>query len=595
MLHEVVLYARQQCPQSEPGFASKEVQWAISLTGDGRLLGVLELGDPCASRKRGMTFPKAPNLLQPELIGGGKTRSHFLIETVDVVTGFGEQPERAEKNQLKRDFFLSLLDQASGCVPQLAAASALLRDPDAIGAIRDRLAELKAKPSDKITLCIDGEFPAASSAWHDWWRRFRAGLNGPSASGAAMLCLITGEPVQPAATHPKIRGLPGASPTGASLISFDKDAFQSYGLAQSANAAMSEEVAKAYESGLDHLIQNSSVRLGDALVVHWFRSKVEADDDPLNWLEDPPGAAEAAAQSRARELLQAIREGRKPDLAGNTFYAFTLSGNAGRAVVRDWMEGAFTELAAAVGQWFNDLAIVGLDGALAGPFRFSRLLGSLVREPRPDEPRQYPPAPLAAKLFRSAVCAEPIPQAAFAQALARARINFLQDHAPSPACMGLIRAFLLRNRNSSKGGQSMTETIQPGLNENLASPAYQCGRLMAVLADLQQAALVDVGAGIIQRYYAAASATPALVFGRLIRGAQFHLDKLDRGLARWYEDRIADICTRIGSSMPATLTLEEQGLFALGYYQQLAVLRKPKDKLKEANNQEEDIPMEEKQ
>lgn len=138
----------------------------------------------------------------------------------------------------------------------------------------------------------------------------------------------------------------------------------------------------------------------------------------------------------------------------------------------------------------------------------------------------------------------------------------------------------------------MTETIQPGLNENLASPAYQCGRLMAVLAGLQQAALGDVGAGIIQRYYAAASATPALVFGRLIRGAQFHLDKLDRGLARWFEDRIADICLRLGSSMPATLNLEEQGLFALGYYQQLAALRKPKEKSKEENSQEGSIQKE---
>ena len=126
----------------------------------------------------------------------------------------------------------------------------------------------------------------------------------------------------------------------------------------------------------------------------------------------------------------------------------------------------------------------------------------------------------------------------------------------------------------------MTETVQPGLTEDLASPPYQCGRLMAVLASLQHAALRDVGADVIQRYYAAASSTPALVFGRLVRTAQFHLGKVKQeapGRAWWYEDRIADICTRIGKSMPATLTLEEQSLFALGYYQQLAVMRTPKE------------------
>lgn len=119
----------------------------------------------------------------------------------------------------------------------------------------------------------------------------------------------------------------------------------------------------------------------------------------------------------------------------------------------------------------------------------------------------------------------------------------------------------------------MQDEVQPELTESLTSPAYQCGRLMAVLAGVQEAALGDVGADVIQRYYAAASSTPALVFGRLIRGAQFHLGKLKPGLAWWYEERIADICGRIGTSMPATLTLEEQGLFALGYYHQLVAMR----------------------
>jgi CRISPR-associated protein Csd1 len=103
---------------------------------------------------------------------------------------------------------------------------------------------------------------------------------------------------------------------------------------------------------------------------------------------------------------------------------------------------------------------------------------------------------------------------------------------------------------------------------------------MAVLAALQRAALGDVGADVIQRYYAAASTTPALVFGRLVRTAQFHLGKVKQegpGLAWWYEERIAGVCTRIGKSMPATLTLEEQSMFALGYYQQLAALRTPKE------------------
>lgn len=108
------------------------------------------------------------------------------------------------------------------------------------------------------------------------------------------------------------------------------------------------------------------------------------------------------------------------------------------------------------------------------------------------------------------------------------------------------------------------------LNETHPSPAYHCGRLMAVLAQLQYSALGDVGAGVVQRYYAAASATPALVLGRLLRGAQYHLNKLEGGLPHYYEKQIGQIMAQLGDSIPGTLSLEDQSLFALGYYQQKA-------------------------
>ena len=97
---------------------------------------------------------------------------------------------------------------------------------------------------------------------------------------------------------------------------------------------------------------------------------------------------------------------------------------------------------------------------------------------------------------------------------------------------------------------------------------------MAVYADLQRAALGNVGAGVVQRYYAAASATPALVFGRLSRGSQFHLNKLEGGMAYWYDQRLAAMWGKIKDAIPKTLTLEEQSLFALGYYQQIAAPKK---------------------
>ena len=115
--------------------------------------------------------------------------------------------------------------------------------------------------------------------------------------------------------------------------------------------------------------------------------------------------------------------------------------------------------------------------------------------------------------------------------------------------------------------------MKPYLNPDHPNPSYQCGRLLAVLARLQQAALGDVGAGVVQRFYPAASQTPGLTLGRLVANARNHLGKLDGGLAWWFEERIADIMGRLRDEIPRTLNLEEQGLFALGYYQQLAELK----------------------
>lgn len=115
------------------------------------------------------------------------------------------------------------------------------------------------------------------------------------------------------------------------------------------------------------------------------------------------------------------------------------------------------------------------------------------------------------------------------------------------------------------------------LNKEHPEPAYQCGRLLAVLAGLQRAALGDVGAGVVQRYYVAASQTPGLTLGRLFNNAKNHLNKLDGGLAYWYEGQIAEIMSRIQDRIPSTLNLDQQSLFALGYYQQIAANRAGKN------------------
>lgn len=564
MLGQLVAYARRQGLVAEPGFAPKTIRWAIVCGPEGKLLEVLDLAD--GPKSPGRTFPKCPELSQPEIKRGGAGCRHFLADSADVVTLLADGEPDA-KLLAKHAYFTGLLRRAAEVLPVLAGVADSLEDPETLAEIQALLRRHKAKPTDKVTFSILGAappYPVESEAWHDWWRQFRRtlgedkpGKRPPTPAGAPRVrCLVSGELVEPASTHPKIAGLSdvGGISMGDALASFKQEAFCSYGLAQSANAPVSEAIAAEYRAALNHLIKEHGRRLAGAKVVHWFKDRIPRHDDPFDFLIGEADE-EADAQRRARELLEAIDSGRRRDLLDNRYFALTLSGASGRVMVRDWMEGQFDELARNVDRWFSDLSITRRDGdGLAPSPRMLSVLAALVRD------LDDLPPPLETQIWNVAVRCQPIPRQAMVRALARLKIDVLTAQPINHARVGLLKAFHLRKGDS----------LEPHLNEDHPDSAYQCGRLMAMLAALQYRALGDVGAGVVQRYYASASTTPALVLGRLVRTAQFHLDKLDRGLARWHEGRIAETFGRIQDEIPATLSLERQSLFALGYYQQIA-------------------------
>lgn len=550
--------------QSESGFTRKTIRWAITCTAEGRYTGVIALGEG-----KGRFFDWCPHFSFSELIGGPEPRAHFLAESLATVALYldddADEKERS-KHLAKHAWFCELLRQASRDAPYLEVADRLLGDPHALAEITAGLAKAKAKSTDSAVVIVEGVNPLERDEWRPWWRQFRQSLRAPQ-TGAShrMRCIVTGEIVEPMPTQPKIRGLAGVGGlgTGDVLAGFDKAAFQSYGLEQAANAAMSEATATAYTETLNQFISEPKrkVKLGNLLAVWWFSGEAEipVDDEVMAWFSEPPEQTAGAAERRAHALLTAIRNGQRVELTGNRFVALMLSGAAGRVMVREVMQGSFEELAQHTESWFRDLSVVARDGrGLAPDPKFLAVVGGLVRELKDL------PSPWLQQLWRAAVTGGPIPSASLAQAVARARIDVIQDQSANHARMALMKAYLIRN----KGDQDM----QPYMNPDHPDSAYHCGRALALFARLQRAALGDVGAGVVQRYYTAAAQTPGLILGRLAANAKNHLAKLDGGLAWWYENQLAGIMSRIGDRAPRTLTLEEQSLFALGYYQQLAAL-----------------------
>lgn len=557
---------------SEPGFKTREVRWCIELANDGRFLNVLPLGDG----KRGEMQPRCPDM--HNMNAGGK--SHFLVETAQTVALLfkaNEEERNIVRTKEKQRFFIEMLHKAAAACPELSGIANALGNPERQSEIRDALAQHKAKPSDWVGWQVGGYDPRNNEAVQAWWREWRksdlgaadAEPNDKESVNNSMVCFLTGELTQPLSTHPKITGLSGVGGLGMGdvMVGFDKTAFGSYGLEQSANASVGASAAQQYVDGLNDLVRNHSRKLANAMVVHWFKESVTPEDDPLEWLNgmESDEATMASAHIAARNLLDAIRSGTRADLGNNHYYAMTISGASGRVMVRDWMEGQFENLVANIEAWFSDLAIVARDGnGLARDPKFMAVCGSLVRELKDL------PAPTTSNLWKVAVQNLPIPQPLMAQALARFRADHIKDEPFSHARMGLIKAYFVRLQPG--GDKVMTAYLNPDHPE----PAYHCGRLLAIFANLQRAALGDVGAGVVQRYYTSASQMPGLVIGRLAANARNHLGKLDGKLAWWFEDQIAEVMSRLGDAAPRILDLNGQGLFALGYFQQLSALRESK-------------------
>ncbi|PZA07707.1 MULTISPECIES: type I-C CRISPR-associated protein Cas8c/Csd1 [unclassified Meiothermus] len=601
MLAQLVEYARQKGLEAEPGFTTKEIRWLAAVSPAGQLTELIPLDQA----------KTAPDLSQPEMMAlpgylKVEQAAHFLADTCAVVFGLAERdaqgepkkPEEHAKNLLKQATFRLLIQLAAKDVPLLEPIARALSDPQQVQGFLAKLeaqaqkkgAE-KLKPTDKISFFVQGRCVLDFPDWHGWWRQFRAQAFPRSGAAGQMPSFASGGLVTPAPTHPKVTKL-GGSAFGHALVTYDKEAFESYGLSQGENAAVEEEAATAYRAGLDALLEKAET-LGEMKVVVWYDREIPEEDDFFHDLFAPGSEAEELqALERAQRVLEALKTGQAPpEIRHSRFFAAALSPASGRVMVRDWQNGRLEEFVEAVKTWFEHLAIVRRSGdrpaALPG---LNRLFLSLQRPKAPEQRLDdylKPIKTLQVPLWRAALNPKlPIPYGALArvmeshtaEVMTGAFSEALRAQKPDAAALGRIyaRMGLLKAYHIRKGGSMSAE-----LDLSHPSPAYHCGRLMCLLAQIQEAAAdAEINAGVIQRYYGAASSTPALVLGRLTRLSQHHLAKLAKdspGLAHWFNTRLAEVWKALGKNLPRTLSLEEQSLFALGYYQQLAASRVKKD------------------
>lgn len=380
-------------------------------------------------------------------------------------------------------------------------------------------------------------------------------------------CSITGETALISRLHKKFSGVDGASSMGASLVCFNKDADESYGLKQSRNSSVSEEVTFKYYTSLQYMLSDRErkITIGDATTVYWaekldsnytniFKSMLSNPDE----LEDDGILEDLKTRNKVKSILEDGSKGiyNDTELDPDTkFYVLGLSPNAGRLSVRFFFRDSFGNFCDRIKQHYDDISIY---GGTKGKEHIK--IGSLLYATISSKSRDKKINPLlGGSVARAIITGEVYPQILLNQTILRvkAEAEITQPRA------SIIKGYLTRKSRFLKKKEELTMY----LNEESTKPAYVLGRTFAILEMIQKNALGSgINVTIKNKYFASACSNPSLVFPNLLKLAQHHLAKIE---GNYWDIQLGKCLSLLEvDRFPKILDMENQGRFILGYYQQ---------------------------
>jgi CRISPR-associated protein Csd1 len=629
------------------GFEDKPVRWIIPLDRNGCLVGN-GLIETEGERNRGKLYP-APRTSRAKDAGGV---AEFLADGLTAIFGLDAEPDKKMNESQRRDRDFNNARKYDDFWCQIEEAATMTGN-SALSAIRSFGENLWQQPSPpsflRYGLKAGSDNPHEKQKWwvrcaedtekamgpdafsfavdgvvllfdeekvRPYWRKvYENELTGKAKEASRGICLVTGQKNVPLASTnlPKIKGVPNTQSFGATVVSFDKPSFTSYGFDQGSNAPISLDAVAAYCNGLNSLLKRDdhSITIGSTALCFWAKESEESTSFIARMLRrpDPLAVADflrlpwAGIDRHANRLDQ--------------FYSVTLCGNAGRIAVRHWLQTTVEEAQDNFETWFRDLQIdeipvpktKGKKGKKKSedsdttteknsekmpPLAIFRLACTTVREAKDLRPE------VSAQLYQAALEGT-TPSVMLIKPLLHRLIANLQKFGLKTLLNDMSRFALLKlilNRNNRKEGDPMM--IEPKVFET-DDQAYNCGRLLAVLAEIQAKAhdYQLSGAGVAERYFGTASVSPASVFPLLLRLNRHHLDKIRKASgSSWnQEGNIQEILCLLSPDavgappqFPRHLNLQAQGRFAIGFYQQKAEIEKRKQdaRVKKANSSQEE-------
>lgn len=382
-------------------------------------------------------------------------------------------------------------------------------------------------------------------------------------------CAISGQDARIARVHNKIKGVYGGLATGSVLIGFNNRSEESYGNEQSCNSNISEHAMKRYSEALNYLLSSRKhkVLLDDITVVFWASGDHETCNDLMAALlfDQTDGMDAMRTEEMLEHMMKDVRKGivRAGQIAdvdtideNVDFYIVGMKPNTSRLAIKFLYHKRFGEILQNVAQHQADIQMWEKEK----PIPLWRIGKSLISPKSNDKTVD---TALTGKILEAVVYGTPYPESLMSIAIRRVKTD--TEGTMSHVHAGIIKGCINRNRRL-KGEE---EEITLSLNKEYRNPGYLCGRLFAVLEEIQKDASGNtLNRTIKDAYFASASSKPAQIFPKLLRLAQNHLGKVKMKSPVTYNRMIQEIMDNFDGEFPETLLISDQGRFMIGYYQQ---------------------------
>lgn len=575
MLKQIYDFAITKNLASDNRYKEKYVKYHINLTQDGKVIGILIT----ENKHDKIVCPVYPDR---KLYGN---TANFLVEKASVIL---------DKDNKKFASFYDDIDAASASGVDIIVPIKLFFDIVHDEAEYNDVLSL-ADSSDLIGFAVDGYLVENTDGWKSYFEKKYADFMAEDAesgkSNEMMVSVVSGEVIDPIMLTDKVIVGGATTGTGDVIICCDKPAYQSYGLDCALNGAISKHESETLKLGLEYLLANNFNR--DWGLIHWYDKDINLDiiqsmltPDSLFADLDLDSFDIDSVEDKDVKIYNFLKELTKngrlsqdaSDLSDVNYYLLNYKPCSGRIAFSGFRTGNFNELFNNLMQFYKDTEMLKRykpkdatvwKEATIPIFNiysiFINCLNSYVpATKRFEQAKKEFGLIKKQQLFNAIIEQKQIPSDYLHRAVAQIKRYKVKGETPPFTLYQLLKAYINRNHRM-KGEQ---EPIMATLNSENKDMAYNLGRLFAVYGKIQEDALGNVNASIVDKYYNAASTSPAYVFGRLASLSKHHLAKIkNTGSVIYYKKLLQEISANI-ESFPKTLSIYEQANFSLGYYQQ---------------------------